>query len=61
MADTIYTENIHKFKIVQINYTRSMNRCVIQTGYETQRITDFSLKTQRLQIEFLKLKNLQEY
>ena len=38
-----------------------MNRCVIQTGYEAQHITDFRLKTQRLQIEFWKLRKLQEY
>ena len=39
----------------------SMNIRVIQTGYETQRITEFSLKTQRLPTELIKLKNLQEY
>ena len=38
-----------------------MNIRVTQTVYEAQRITEFSLKTQRLQTEFIKLKNLQEY
>ena len=34
---------------------------VTQTAYEAQRITEFNLKTQRLQTEFIKLKNLQGY
>ena len=34
---------------------------VTQTVCEAQRITEPKLKTQRLQTQFLKLKNLQEY